>query len=97
MLLFIEIGLSYWALKRGWGKFSIVPLVCGLSLGFTLGLVANALNLGVDAVIPLSLSMEGLLIMSLVAMIWFGKKPFGKPELTDEKQRNWEASCSSNA
>lgn len=75
-MLILEIALTIWAWRKGWGAKSLLPAVIIFGFAFLVGVFIAGANGDVEAVRPMFIVLDLALIGILIYMI-------AKPPITD--------------
>ena len=74
MGLIVEIGLTIWAWKRGWGWRALLPVIIVLPIAFLLGFSAETEE-EFESMFGLLLFLDLAVIVSLILMVIFKREP----------------------
>lgn len=89
MILILEIILTIWAWRKGWGVKSLIPSVVIFGLAFIMGMFIAAAKGDIEAIRPMFILFDLGLLGVLIYMI-------AKPPITDvtpeivEKEENFK-------
>jgi hypothetical protein len=81
--ILIEFALTFFAWRRGWKAYSLIPLGVAVTLGVTIGVVVELVGGVPEAVLPLQVLVGLLTKLSLGAMVAFPLRqaPAGAPRV----------------
>jgi uncharacterized membrane protein YfcA len=67
-MLFLEIGLTIAAWRKGWRGMALLPMVAALLFGFLVGAAAGANGATAQSVLPFAFLGDLLCVVALIAM-----------------------------